>query len=204
MINKPKIWFRNTGDSEPGWGHIHQELFQRRILFLFGNMDAESTNKIVASIMYFHQENPTLDQQLFINSPGGELSIGLGVYQVIQYAANVNTVGLGIAAGMGCLALVAGNKRIAYPHLFVKLRETSHSPFFNKHATDLLSELTIMRKMSDMIVSAFSENTGQPTEIIREDMENNTLMTAKEAYSYGIIDRIVGEGMRSDSFDEEI
>ncbi|KAL6496015.1 Cleaves peptides in proteins in a process that requires ATP hydrolysis [Orobanche hederae] len=167
-IGTPKIPFPIPEEKEPGWGEISQELFLRRIFFLFGNMNAELANKVASSIIYFNYENPTLDQLVFINSRGGKLSIGLGVYQAIRGSkANVTTIGVGIAAGMGCLALVGGNTRIA--------------------------------------LLAFC--TGQPIEIIKEDMQNNTLMTATEAYAYGIVDQIgcdMREIMRSHSFDEEI
>nr|YP_010555794.1 ATP-dependent Clp protease proteolytic subunit 1 [Orobanche coerulescens]UYR95026.1 ATP-dependent Clp protease proteolytic subunit 1 [Orobanche coerulescens] len=207
-IGTPKIPFPIPEEKEPGWGEISHELFLRRIFFLFGNMTAEPANKVASSIIYFNQEDPTLDQLVFINSRGGNLAIGLGVYQAIRGSkANVTTIGLGIAAGMGCLALVGGNTRIGLPGLFVKMREPSHSPMFHKQAIDLMNELDLMMTMYNIILTAFSEKTGQPIEIIKEDMKNNTLMTATEAYAYGIIDQIgcdVREIMRSHYFDEEI
>nr|ALJ02202.1 Clp protease subunit [Orobanche cernua var. cumana] len=171
-------------------------------------MNAEHTNKVMSSIIYFNQEDPTLDQLLFINSRGGKLAIGLGLYQAIRGSkAEVTTIGLGIVAGMACLALVAGNTRIALPGLFVKMREPSHSPMFHKQAIDLMNELDLMMTMYNTILAAFSEKTGQPIEIIKEDMKKNTLMTATEAYAYGIVDQIgcdVRDIMRSHHFDEEI
>nr|YP_009058329.1 clp protease proteolytic subunit [Orobanche crenata]CDH98392.1 clp protease proteolytic subunit [Orobanche crenata] len=207
-ISTPKIPFPIPEDKEPSWAEIIQELFLRRVFFLFGDMNAELANKVAASIIYFNYEKPTLDQLVVINSLGGNLSIGLGVYQAIRGSkANVTTIGLGIVAGMGCLALVGGNRRIALPNLLVKMREPSHSPFFNKQAIDLRNELDLMMAMYNIIITAFSENTGQPIEIIKEDMQNNTLMTATEAYAYGIVDQIgceMGEIMRSHYFTEEI
>nr|YP_009309775.1 Clp protease subunit [Orobanche densiflora]ALJ02230.1 Clp protease subunit [Orobanche densiflora] len=207
-IGVPKIPFPIPGKNEPGWGEISHELFLRRIFFLFGDMNAEPTNKVASSIIYFNQENPTLDQLVFINSRGGKLAIGLGIYQAIRGSkAEVTTIGLGIAAGMGCLALVGGDTRIALPNLFVKMREPSHSPLFHKQAIELMNELDLMMTMYHTVLAAFSEKTGQPIDIIKEDMKNNTLMTATEAYAYGIVDQIgcdLREITRSHYFDEEI
>nr|YP_009309740.1 Clp protease subunit [Orobanche austrohispanica]ALJ02169.1 Clp protease subunit [Orobanche austrohispanica] len=193
-IRIPKVPFSIPGNNKRGWDLISNEFFQKRIFFLFGDMNEESVNNVIGGIIYFNQENPTRDQLMFINSRGGKLGIGLALYQTILWSeADITTIGLGRAAGTGCLALAAGNTRLALPSLLVKMREPSHSPMFNKQAIDLLNELALMKAMYNTYVEAFSEKTGQPIDIIKEDMKNNTLMTANEAYNYGIIDQIVGD-----------
>ncbi|KAL6491591.1 hypothetical protein OROGR_033348 [Orobanche gracilis] len=194
-IGIPKVPFSIPGDNERGWDLISHELFRRRIFFLFGEMNEESVNNVIGGIIYFNNENPNRDQLVFINSRGGKLGLGLALYQAIRGSeAHITTIGLGIVAGTGCLALAAGNTRIALPNLLVKMHEPSHPPMFNKQAIDLMNELALMRAMYDNFVEAFSETTGQPKDIIKKDMKKNTLMTAKEAYDYGIIDQIAGAG----------
>ena len=171
---------------------IYSRLLRERIVFLNGEVNDESANLVIAQLLFLESENPEKDIALYINSPGGSVYAGLGIYDTMQFIKpDVQTICVGMAASMGAFLLAAGakGKRKALPNAEIMI----HQPLGGARgqATDIAIQaeqiMRIKRKMNELL----SKHTGQTIKTIEKDVERDHYMTADEALKYGIIDEII-------------
>lgn len=171
---------------------IYSRLLKDRIIFLGEPIDDFVSNVIVAQLLFLQSQKRDADITLYINSPGGSVSAGFAIYDTMQYlTCDVATVCVGQAASMGAFLLAAGTKgkRFALPHSRIMI----HQPMGGTQgqASDIeiqAKELLRLKKELNRILAA---NTGQPIDKLTRDSERDYYMSADEAQSYGLIDRVV-------------
>jgi ATP-dependent Clp protease protease subunit len=171
---------------------IYSRLLKERIVFLNGPVDDISANVIIAQMLYLESENTSKPINLYINSPGGLISAGMGIYDTMQYIKPpVHTMCCGQAASMGSFLLAAGEKgnRFSLPHSRIMI----HQPLggASGQATDIEIHAREIIRLRDELNGLLSELTGQSIEVINNDTDRDNFMTAKEAKNYGLIDEIV-------------
>ncbi len=180
-----------TGRGERAYD-IYSRLLKDRIMFLGAIVDDDLANLIIAQMLFLESEDPGKDIHLYINSPGGSVSAGLGIYDTMQYIKpHVSTICMGQASSMGALLLAGGEagKRYALPHSRVLI----HQPMggFQGQATDIDIHAKEILRLREELNKILANHTGQPIDKIRKDTERDFFMTGGEAKSYGIIDNIV-------------
>ena len=180
-----------TGQGERSYD-IYSRLLKERIVFLNGPVDDNSANVIIAQMLYLESENTSKPINLYINSPGGLISAGMGIYDTMQYIKPpVNTMCCGQAASMGSFLLAAGEKgsRFSLPHSRIMI----HQPLggTSGQATDIEIHAREIIRLREELNGLLSELTGQPLDTINNDTDRDNFMTAKEAKAYGLIDEIV-------------
>ena len=147
---------------------------------------------VTAQLLFLEAEDPDKDIQLYINSPGGEVTSGLMIYDTMQYIkADVQTICMGMAASMGAFLLAAGapGKRFALPNAEIMIHQPSGGA--QGQATDIRIAAEHILKMKDRLNRILADRTGQPLEKIAADTERDNWMTADDAKAYGIIDHIM-------------
>ena len=171
---------------------IYSRLLKERIIFLGGAINDEVANLIIAQLLFLEAEDPNRDITLYINSPGGIVTAGLGIYDTIQYIkADVSTLCLGQAASMGSLLLAAGapGKRFTLPNSRILI----HQPMggFQGQATDIDIHAKEILKLRQRLNEILANHTGQPLEKIQADTERDYFMGSQEALEYGLVDEII-------------
>jgi ATP-dependent Clp protease protease subunit len=171
---------------------IFSRLLRERIIFLGTPIDDTVANMIVAQLLLLEGEDPEKDIRLYINSPGGSVTAGMGIYDTMQYIrSDVTTICLGQAASMGAFLLSAGakGKRLALPHSRVLI----HQPLGGAQgqATDIeiaaREILRIKRELNELL----AKHTGQTVKQIEKDTDRDNIMTAEEAKTYGLVDEVL-------------
>ena len=185
------IVVEKTGQGERSYD-IYSRLLKERIVFLNGPVDDVSANVIIAQMLYLESESTSKPINLYINSPGGLISAGMGIYDTMQYIKPpVNTMCCGQAASMGSFLLAAGEKgsRFALPHSRIMI----HQPLggASGQATDIEIHAREIIRLREELNGLLSELTGQPLDTINNDTDRDNFMTTKEAKAYGLIDEIV-------------
>lgn len=180
-----------TGRGERAYD-IYSRLLKDRIMFLGAIVDDDLANLIIAQMLFLESEDPGKDIHLYINSPGGSVSAGLGIYDTMQYIKpHVSTICMGQASSMGALLLAGGEagKRYALPHSRVLI----HQPMggFQGQATDIDIHAKEILRLREELNKILASHTGQSIDKIRKDTERDFFMTGGEAKNYGIIDNIV-------------
>jgi len=180
-----------THRGERGWD-LYSRLLKDRIVFLGREIDDELANVIIAQLLFLEAEDPEKDVMLYINSPGGEVTAGLSIYDTMQLVrCNVATVCTGQAASMASFLLAAGvkGKRCMLPHARVMI----HQPLagFRGQATDIEIHAREILRARDTINELYAKHTGQPVERIAKDTDRDNFMTAEEAKAYGIVDEVL-------------
>ena len=171
---------------------IYSRLMRDRIIFLGQQVDSDIANLIVAQMLFLEAEDPEKDIYLYINSPGGSVTAGMGIFDTMnQVRPDVCTICLGLAASMGAFLLSAGakGKRMSLPHSRIMI----HQPLGGAQgqATDIeiqAKEILYHKKRLNELLAA---HTGQPLERIQEDTERDFFMSAEESQEYGLIDRTI-------------
>ena len=171
---------------------IYSRLLKERVIFLVGPVEDQVANLIVAQLLFLESENPDKDIHFYINSPGGSVTAGLGIYDTMQFIKpHVSTMCVGQAASMGALLLAGGEagKRYCLPHSRVMI----HQPLggFQGQATDIdihAKEILYARERLNQILA---NHTGQPLDKIQTDTERDNFMSAEKAKDYGIIDNVL-------------
>ena len=171
---------------------IFSRLLKDRIIMLSGEVTDESANLIVAQLLFLESEDPDKDIHLYINSPGGSITSGMAIYDTMQYIKpDVSTICIGMAASMGAFLLSSGakGKRFALPNAEIMI----HQPLggFQGQATDIDIHAKRILKIKDKLNQILSENTNQPLEKIKVDVERDYFMEASEAVEYGLIDKVI-------------
>src|SRR5680860_1457573 len=171
---------------------IYSRLLKDRIIFLGGGIDDDVSNLIVAQMLFLEAEDPEKDINLYVNSPGGSVTAGLGIYDTMQYVKPpINTICLGQAASMGAFLLTAGTKgkRFALPNARVMI----HQPMggFSGQATEIDIHAREILKIRERLNEIMAKHTGQPLEKISQDTERDYFLSGEEAKEYGLIDEVI-------------
>jgi ATP-dependent Clp protease, protease subunit len=171
---------------------IYSRLLKDRIIFLGAPIDDIFANLIIAQLLFLEAEDPEKDINLYVNSPGGSVTAGLGIYDTMQYVKPpINTICLGQAASMGAFLLTAGTKgkRFALPNARVMI----HQPMggFSGQATEIDIHAREILKIRERLNEIMAKHTGQPLERIAQDTERDYFMSAEEAKRYGLIDEVI-------------
>ncbi len=171
---------------------IYSRLLKDRIIFLGAPIDDVFANLIIAQLLFLEAEDPEKDINLYVNSPGGSVTAGLGIYDTMQYVKPpINTICLGQAASMGALLLTAGTKgkRFVLPNARVMI----HQPMggFQGQATEIDIHAREILKIRERLNEIMAKHTGQPLEKISQDTERDYFMSAEEAKRYGLIDEVI-------------
>ena len=187
------IVIEKTGRGERAYD-IFSRLLNDRIVFLGGPVMDESANLIVAQLLFLANEDATLDINLYINSPGGSITAGLGIVDTMNYVpCNVATYIIGQAASMGSVIACNGakGKRYALPHAKNLMHQPLLSGVLEGQASDIEIEAREMLRLREMIYKIYADRTGQPIERITEDCERNKWLHAEEMVDYGLIDQVL-------------
>ena len=171
---------------------IYSRLLKERIIFLTGAVTDEVASVLIAQLLFLESENPKKDIFMYINSPGGIVTSGLGVYDTMQYIKpNVSTLCVGQAASMGSLLLSAGTSgmRFALPNSRIMLHQPSGG--FSGQATDIEIHAKEILEIKERLNKIYEKHTKQKVEVIRKTLERDYFMTANEAKKFGVIDEII-------------
>jgi ATP-dependent Clp protease, protease subunit len=191
FVGTPSIPYRLPGTSSDIYMNIYDRLFRERIIFMFEEIDPDMGNAIVAYMLYLDSEDSSKPIYLYINSPGGEVTAGIAIYDTIQHIkSEVVTICVGLAAGMGALLLASGtpSKRLALPHARIMICRPLGGTG-RMQASDIQIEAKYILETRTTISLIMAELTGQSPEKIDEDADFS--MSAIEAKEYGLIDTVV-------------
>ena len=171
---------------------VFSRLMMDRIIFLGVPIDDDVANIIQAQLLFLASTDPSVDISLYLNTPGGQVSSGLGIYDTMQLVEpDVATICTGMAASMGSVLLCAGEKgkRSALPHSKVLI----HQPLGGAkgQASDILIAAKEIEKTREELISIIAEHSGQPYEKVFADADRDFWMTAQEAKDYGMVDAIL-------------
>ncbi len=170
---------------------IYSRLLRDRIVFLNGEVNDESANLVIAQMLFLESENPDKDISLYINSPGGSVYAGLGIYDTMQFIKpDVQTICVGLAASMGAFLLAAGEKgkRFSLPNSRIMIHQPSGGS--RGMASDIQIQANEILDLKGRLNAILAERTGQSIERIAEDTDRDNFMSPQQALEYGLIDRI--------------
>ena len=173
---------------------IYSRLLKERIIFLTGPVTDDVASVIIAQLLFLESENPKKDIFFYINSPGGLVTAGLGVYDTMQYIKpKVSTLCVGQAASMGSLMLAAGatGMRFALPHSRIMLHQPSGG--FSGQATDIEIHAKEILDMKEKLNKIYEKHTKQKIDVIRKTLERDYFLNPSEAKKFGIIDEIIDD-----------
>ncbi len=187
------IVIEQTGRGERAYD-IYSRLLKDRIIFLGGGIHDELANLVIAQILFLSNEDPKLDINLYINSPGGSVTAGMGIIDTMRFVpAQVSTYIIGQAASMGSLIACCGTKgkRFALPFSRNLMHQPLLSGVLEGQATDLEIEAREMLRLREIGYKLYSDSTGQTVEKIAEDCERNKWFSSEEMKEYGLVDAVL-------------
>jgi ATP-dependent Clp protease protease subunit len=171
---------------------IYSRLLKERVIFLVGPVNDQSANVIVAQLLFLESENPDKDVALYINSPGGSVYAGMAIYDTMRFIKpEVSTLCTGLAASMGAFLLAAGTKgkRFSLPNSRIMIHQPSGGA--QGQASDIQIQAREILDLRERLNAMLAENTGQTIERIALDTERDNFMSAPDAVSYGLIDKVL-------------
>ncbi|WP_233237546.1 ATP-dependent Clp endopeptidase proteolytic subunit ClpP [Bordetella sp. LUAb4] len=171
---------------------IYSRLLRERVIFLVGPVNDNSANLVVAQLLFLESENPDKDISFYINSPGGSVYAGMAIYDTMNFVKpDVSTLCTGLAASMGAFLLSAGKKgkRYSLPNSRIMIHQPSGGA--QGQATDIQIQAREILDLRSRLNRILSENTGQPIERIEIDTERDNFMSAEDAVSYGLVDKVL-------------
>jgi ATP-dependent Clp protease protease subunit len=197
MLGYIPMVIEQSGRGERAYD-IYSRLLKERVVFLVGPVNDTTANLVVAQLLFLESENPDKDIFFYINSPGGSVTAGMGIYDTMQFIKpDVSTLCIGQAASMGAFLLAAGakGKRYALPNSRVMI----HQPMggFQGQASDIEIHAKEILYLRSRLNSLLSQHTGQPIEVIERDTDRDFFMAAEAAVEYGLVDKVLAK--RSDS-----
>ncbi len=170
---------------------IFSRLLRERIVFLNGPVDDGMAALICAQLLFLEADNPEREIALYINSPGGAVTSGFAIYDTMQYVRNpVSTVCVGMAASMASFLLMAGTpgRRIALPNATIMLHQPSGG--FQGQASDIQRHAEDILKVKRRMTALYAKHCGQDYEAVERVLDRDHFMTATEAQSWGLVDRV--------------
>ena len=189
------IVIEKSGRGERAYD-IYSRLLKDRIVFLGGAVGDDVANLVIAQLLFLSNEDPDSDIHFYINSPGGSVSAGLGIYDTMQFIRpNVATYCIGMAASMGAVLLMAGThgKRFMLPNGRVLLHQPLMGGVIQGPATDLSIQAKEMLRTRERLYKLMQEHTGQSAETVARDCERDKWLDAEEAVAYGITDKVLSQ-----------
>lgn len=191
-VGVPKVPFVYDEEEDAEWVDLYYALYQERLLFLCHALGDELANQLIGLITFLSAEDETFDIFMYINSPGGSIICGLGLFDMMRYSdAHVFTICAGIAASTASFVLSGGEKgeRITLPHTRIMI----HQPQSLKkgQANDVFEDLDEVRRLRRQLAILYSDRTGQPVNKVCLDLDRDIFMSARGARYYGIVDKVV-------------
>lgn len=171
---------------------IFSRLLKDNIIFLGTPIDDQIANLIVAQLLFLEAEDPERDINIYINSPGGSITAGMGIYDTMQFIRpDVTTICVGQCASMAALLLLAGakGKRFALPNSRILIHQPSGGS--QGQATDIRIQAEEILRMRELTSRIIAKHTGQPFEVVERDVERDKIMSATQAKEYGLIDEVI-------------
>ncbi len=181
----------STNRGERSWD-IYSRLLRDRVVFVGAPIDSQIANLVIAQLLFLDYEDPEKEIRLYINSPGGEIYAGLGIYDTMQMLkCDVSTVCMGLAASMGSVLLMAGapGKRYALPNSRVLIHQGSSG--FSGNNPDVEVQAREAIGLVTRCIEIMACHTSQPFDKVKRDTERDYFMGAEEAREYGIIDEVL-------------
>ena len=171
---------------------IYSRLLKDRIVFIGTPIDDQVANLVIAQLLFLQSEDPEKDIALYINSPGGQVTAGLAIYDTMQYIRpDVSTICIGMAYSMGAVLLCGGaaGKRFALPHANILI----HQPWggMQGQATDIQIHAKEILRTREVLNNIIARHSGQPIERVQQDTERDYFLTPEQAKAYGLIDDII-------------
>lgn len=174
---------------------IYSRLLKDRIIFIGTPINDEIANIVIAQMLFLEMENPEKDIQLYINSPGGSVSAGLGIYDIMQFVkCDITTICTGLAASMGAFLLMAGTKgkRYALPHSRIMI----HQPLvmgngISGQVTDIEIHAKELVETKKLLTEITARHTGHDYDYLHKTMERDYFMNAAKAKEFGVVDKVV-------------
>ena len=171
---------------------IYSRLLKERIIFLTGQINDNVASLVTAQLLFLEAEDPKKEIYLYINSPGGLVTAGLGIYDTMQYVRpDISTLCIGQAASMGSFLLAAGTKgkRFSLPNSRIMVHQPSAG--FQGQATDIEIHANEVLSLKKRLNEIYSRHTGKSVDEIKSALERDNFMTADVAQSFGLIDEVV-------------
>jgi ATP-dependent Clp protease protease subunit len=184
------IVIEQSGRGERAYD-IYSRLLRDRVVFLVGPVNDQTANLVVAQLLFLESENPDKDISLYINSPGGSVYAGLAIFDTMQFIKpDVSTICVGMAASMGAFLLAAGakGKRYSLPNSRIMIHQPSGGA--QGQASDIEIHAQEILKTRERLNKILAERTGQAIEKIAKDTDRDNFLSAEDAVSYGLIDKI--------------
>lgn len=173
---------------------IYSRLLKDRIIILGTPISDDVANVVIAQMLFLEADNPDKDIQLYINSPGGSVTAGLGIYDIMQYVkCEVATTCIGLAASMGSLLLAAGasGKRFILPHARVMIHQPHIMGGLSGQASDIEIHAREMINTKQRLMEIYARHTGKDVDYLAKAMDRDYFMTAEEAKTFGIVNEVV-------------
>ncbi|CAB3819161.1 ATP-dependent Clp endopeptidase proteolytic subunit ClpP [Achromobacter mucicolens] len=171
---------------------IYSRLLRERLIFLVGPVNDATANLVVAQLLFLESENPDKDISLYINSPGGSVYAGMAIFDTMQFVKpDVSTLCTGLAASMGAFLLAAGKKgkRFTLPNSRIMIHQPSGGA--QGQASDIQIQAREILDLRERLNRILAHNTGQSMERIELDTERDNFMSAEDAVSYGLVDKVM-------------
>ena len=171
---------------------IYSRLLKDRIIFLGTGVDDNVANAIIAQMLFLESDEPDQDIYLYVNTPGGQVSSGMAIYDTMQYIKpDVQTICIGQAASMGALLLAAGanGKRFSLPHARIMIHQPSGG--FQGQHTDIEIQAKEISRIREILDGILATHSGQDSKKVHRDTERDHYMTGEEALKYGLIDKLI-------------
>ena len=171
---------------------IYSRLLRERLIFLVGPVNDATANLVVAQLLFLESENPDKDISLYINSPGGSVYAGMAIFDTMQFIKpDVSTLCTGLAASMGAFLLAAGKKgkRFTLPNSRIMIHQPSGGA--QGQASDIQIQAREILDLRERLNRILADNTGQSIERIGLDTERDNFMSAEDAESYGLVDKVM-------------
>ncbi|BDW99707.1 ATP-dependent Clp protease proteolytic subunit [Maricaulis maris] len=191
MMNLVPIVVEQTSRGERSFD-IYSRLLKERIIFITGPIEDHMASLIIAQLLFLESENPKKEISMYINSPGGVVSAGLGIYDTMQYIRSpVSTMCLGMAASMGSLLLTAGEKdmRFAAPNARIMVHQPSGG--FRGQASDIERHAADIQKIKRRLNEIYVHHTGRTYDEIETALDRDNFMSAQEALEFGLVDKVI-------------
>lgn len=190
-IGVPKVPFRLPGEPDAQWVDLYNRLYRERVLFLCQDLNDELANQLIGIMLYLNGEESSKDLYIYINSPGGSVTCGIAVYDILNYIqVEVITLCVGTAASMASFILTGGSrgKRIAFPHSRIMIHQPEGGS--QGQASEIVSESEEVVRIRRQVGKIYSSRTGQSLARISKDMDRDQFMSAREAKEYGLVDHL--------------
>jgi len=171
---------------------IFSRLLKERVIFMVGPVNDQTANLVVAQLLFLESENPDKDIALYINSPGGSVYAGMAIFDTMNFVKpDVSTLCTGLAASMGAFLLAAGakDKRFSLPNSRIMIHQPSGGA--QGQSTDIQIQAREILDLRARLDKILAEKTGQSVERISQDTERDNFMSAEDAVSYGLIDKVL-------------